>query len=87
MYHECGEVSLSIEVTRKIAEGLDVSLDYLSGKTDIELDSATLGRIMEMSVMPEDDKNRYSLCLCLMHSSGITRLEKPMHNKHYSSIR
>ncbi|MEN5231890.1 hypothetical protein [Sphingobacterium faecium] len=45
-----------MEVPSKLADVLDVSLDYLSGKTDAELDSATFGRIMEISVMPEDDK-------------------------------
>ena len=38
-------------------------LDYLSGKTDTELDSATLGRIREISVMPEDDKKQVFVVL------------------------
>jgi len=51
---------------------LDVSLDYLSGKTDTELDylrrarrlgSATLGRIREISALPEDDKKQVFLVL------------------------
>lgn len=38
-------------------------LDHLSGKTDTELDSATFGRIREISVMPEDDKKQVFLVL------------------------
>jgi len=45
----------------KLADALSVSLDYLSGKTDTELDSATLGRIREISVMPEEDRKQVFL--------------------------
>jgi len=61
--YERDEVTPSVEVASKLADVLDVSLDYLSGKTDTELDSATLGRIMEISVMPEDDKKQVFLVL------------------------
>jgi transcriptional regulator with XRE-family HTH domain len=56
--YERDEVTPSVEVASKLADALDVSLDYLSGKTDTELDSATLGRIREISVMPEEDKKQ-----------------------------
>lgn len=52
-----------MEVASKLADVLDVSLDYLSGKTDTLLDSATLIRIMEISVMPEDDQKQVFLVL------------------------
>jgi len=52
-----------VEVASKLADVLDVSLDYLSGKTDTLLDSATLIRIMEISVMPEDDQKQVFLVL------------------------
>ncbi|MQP27709.1 helix-turn-helix domain-containing protein [Sphingobacterium faecium] len=61
--YERDEVTPSVEVASKLADVLDVSLDYLSGKTDTELDSATLSRIMEISVMPEDDKKQVFLVL------------------------
>jgi len=53
----------SLDAAKKIASALGVTLDYLSGKTDTELDSATLGRIREISVMPEDDKKQVFLVL------------------------
>lgn len=62
-HYERDEVTSSVEVTSKLADVLDVSLDYLSGKTDTELDSATLGRTREISVMPEDDKKQVFLVL------------------------
>lgn len=61
--YERDEVTPSVEVASKLSDVLDVSLDYLSGKTDTELDSATLGRIREISVMPEDDKKQVFLVL------------------------
>lgn len=61
--YERVEVTPSVEVASKLADVLDVSLDYLSDKTDTELNSATLGRIKEISVMPEDDKKQLFLVL------------------------
>ena len=40
----------------KIAEVLQVSLDYLVGKTDLELDNNTLKRIQAISKLPEKQK-------------------------------
>ena len=52
--YERDEVTHSVEVASKLADVLDVSLDYRSGKTNTLLDSTTLSRIMEISVMPEN---------------------------------
>ena len=46
---EHNEVLPSIEIARKIADILDVSLDYLTGKTDVEMDKTTRKRILEVS--------------------------------------
>ena len=48
----------SIEVAAKIAEALGVSLDYLAGKTDVELDNTTLTRIQEIAALPDEDKKQ-----------------------------
>jgi hypothetical protein len=45
-----------VNIPRKIADILDVSLDYLSGKTDTEIDKNTRNRILEVSKFDEDDK-------------------------------
>lgn len=41
--------------------GLEVSLDFLVGKTDMELDSSTLNRIREVSKLPEPDRQQVFL--------------------------
>jgi transcriptional regulator with XRE-family HTH domain len=47
----------SIEIARKIADILDVSLDYLTGKTDVEMDKDTQKRILEVSKFEEADRD------------------------------
>lgn len=54
--YERNEVTPSIEIARKIADILDVSLDYLTGKTDVQLDHDTHRRILEVSKFEEDDR-------------------------------
>ena len=40
-----------------MADILDVSLDYLVGQTDQELDKTTQQRILEISKFSDEDKN------------------------------
>ncbi len=54
--YERNEVLPSIEIARKIADILDVSLDYLTGKVDVEMDKITRKRILEVSKFDDDDK-------------------------------
>lgn len=54
--YERDEVNPSIEVASKIADTLQVSLDYLMGKTDLELDRSIIDRIVDIQSLPEDDK-------------------------------
>ena len=46
----------TIEVAIKLANALDISMDYLVGKVDVEFDQAALKRIMDISVLSNDDK-------------------------------
>jgi transcriptional regulator with XRE-family HTH domain len=46
--YERDEVKPSIEVAAKIADALEVSLDYLVGKTSVEVDSKTLKRLQDI---------------------------------------
>jgi hypothetical protein len=39
-----------------MAELLDVSLDYLVGKTDILIDSKILNRVIEIQKLPADEQ-------------------------------
>ena len=56
--YERDEVKPSIEVIIKIADALIVSIDYLVGKTDLELDNDTLKRIREVSTLPAEEKKQ-----------------------------
>lgn len=55
--YERNEVNPSIEVASKIADVLDVSLDFLLGKVKVELDNQLLKRIIDVQQMNEEDKN------------------------------
>lgn len=41
----------------KIAQALEVSLDFLTGNSDVELDKATLDRVQEVTKLTEKDKD------------------------------
>ncbi len=55
--YERGEVKPTIEMATKIANALEVSLDYLVGKTDLELDNDLLQRLEDVSKMSDKDKD------------------------------
>ena len=61
-----GEVKPSIEMATRIAEVLGVSLDYLVGNTDLELDKATINRIQEVSKLSDRDKEHIFVTLDAM---------------------
>ena len=54
--YERNEVIPSIEIARNIADILDVSLDFLVGKVDVEMDKTTRKRILDVSKFDDDDK-------------------------------
>lgn len=54
--YERNEMLPSIEIAWKIADILDVSLDYLTGKVDVEMDKVTQKRILEVSKLEKEDK-------------------------------
>ncbi len=54
--YERGEVKPSIEVASKIADVLEVSLDFLLGKIDAEVDRQLLKRVLEVQQMDTEDR-------------------------------
>ncbi len=56
--YERDEMKPSIDTATKLADLLEVSLDYLVGKTDIELDNTTLQRILEVQNLPLEVKEK-----------------------------
>jgi len=55
--YERGDIKPSIDVVAKIADALEVSVDYLIGKTDLIIDKETLHRIEDISSLKEENKN------------------------------
>lgn len=56
--YERGTAKPTIEVAGKIARILGVSLDYLVGNSDQQLDSPTLQRILDVQNLPNDIKEK-----------------------------
>ncbi len=54
--YERDEVKPSIETAFKIAKALKVSLDYLTGLSDLELDEGVVNVINNLQGLNEDDK-------------------------------
>ena len=57
--YERDEVKPSIEVAVKVADALEVSLDYLVGKTKVILDNATLKRLQDIQSLNDKDKEYF----------------------------
>jgi len=69
--YERSEVRPTIEMAVKIAQAMDVSLDYLTGATDMELDNSMLKRIQAVSKLPQKEKE----CVFLFLDSFIDRMK------------
>jgi len=54
--YERSEAVPSVEVAAKIAKALNVSLDYLTGLSDVELDPIILNRIQEITSLADTDR-------------------------------
>ena len=55
--YERNEIKPSIDIATKIADALDVSLDYLVGNTDTALEKDLLKKIIDIQKLPADKKN------------------------------
>ncbi len=55
--YERGDIKPSIDVVVKIADALEVSIDYLIGKSKLELDKEALARLERISKLSEENKN------------------------------
>ncbi len=57
--YERDEVKPSIEVAIRIADALEVSLDYLVGNTKVVLDKPTLKRLQEIQSLNDKDEEYF----------------------------
>lgn len=55
--YERNEVFPSIDIARKIADILEVSLDYFTGKDNVRIDKNISIRILEVSKFEKTDRN------------------------------
>ena len=60
--YERGETTPNIEIVSKLADALRVSVDYLIGKTDIEVDRVILDKVISIQKLPKEDRH------CIMYS-------------------
>lgn len=56
--YERDEAKPSIDTAAKLANLFEVSLDYLVGNSDIEVDTKTLTRVLELQKLPTDVKSK-----------------------------
>lgn len=54
--YERDEIKPSIETAKKIAEALEVSLDYLVGNTDLLLEKNIVSKIVDIQKLGSEDK-------------------------------
>jgi len=57
-------------VASKLADALDVSLDYLVGKTDLIVDKSLLDKLLTIQQLPEEDREHilYSIDGLIQHA-------------------
>ena len=72
--YERSEVKPSIEVAAKIAQALGVSLDYLSGISDQELDKDLIEQINELQSLEDQDRIHIMKTLQSLVRDAKTRL-------------
>jgi len=71
--YERNVITPSIEVIIKIADTLEVSIDYLVGKTDFELDKTVLERIVEIQQLQGQEKDCILYAIDAMLRDAKTR--------------
>ena len=58
----------SIEMATQLANVLEVSLDYLVGKTKLQIDQKLIDKVLTIQMLPEDDRH------CIMYTiDGLIR--------------
>lgn len=53
--YERGDAKPFVEIAAKLAMALEVSLDYLTGNTDVVFDKKTVARILEVQQLSDKD--------------------------------
>lgn len=64
--YERGEAKPSIDIALKLAEALEVSLDFLVGKDDIQVDQGIINKILSIQKLPNQDREHILFTLDAM---------------------
>lgn len=72
--YEREEMIPSVEVATKLAALLGVSMDYMVGNTETEIDNETLKRIQQIQVLNEEEKaHLYALMDAFLFKSTVQK--------------
>jgi transcriptional regulator with XRE-family HTH domain len=72
--YEREEALPSIEVATKLANVLNVSLDFLVGTTDIDIDQLLLNQLLTIQSLPNEDKEHIQYAIDALIQHAKTRM-------------
>jgi transcriptional regulator with XRE-family HTH domain len=72
--YERGDSNPSIETATKLADSLNVSLDYLVGKTELLVDESITNKILTIQKLPKKDREHILFALDAMIRDAKARL-------------
>ncbi|EZH71289.1 hypothetical protein ATO12_11035 [Aquimarina atlantica] len=72
--YERGDSNPSIETATKLADSLNVSLDFLVGKTELLVDESITNKILTIQKLPEKDREHILFALDAMIRDAKARL-------------
>ncbi|MEZ2337956.1 hypothetical protein AB6735_20070 [Mucilaginibacter sp. RCC_168] len=64
----------SVEVAGKIADTLGVSLDYLVGKADKQIDQALMDKVLSIQQLPNEDREHITYAIDGLIQHAKTRI-------------
>lgn len=71
--YEREEANPAIDTAVKLADVLEVSLDFLTGKIEMEIDTSIVDRVLSIQRLPEKDKNHILFALDAMIRDSKSR--------------
>ena len=72
MLAPAGEAVPSVEIAAKMAKALNVSLDYLTGITDHQIDQGILDYVQTIQQLPDEDREHilYTINSLIQHTKS-----------------
>jgi transcriptional regulator with XRE-family HTH domain len=77
--YERGEITPSVEMAKKLADALEVSLDYLIGSTNMVIDKKMLYRLEVLGSISKEERERILLVMdSLLRDAQMTDTHKKL---------